>query len=135
VSASLVLVVNLLKYAVAILPSSVVLAAAYWSGASLVSGGANAGASGGGANAAKDDAACISGRTGISLIALVVVSIFSVNGSNNFDSDCCAVISQTLSSIESCSMFLRVLINSCTSKSCFAGSVILRNDMILLNVY
>jgi hypothetical protein len=36
------------------------------------------------------------------LIAWVVVSIFSVNGLNNFDSDCCAVISPTLSSIESC---------------------------------
>jgi hypothetical protein len=30
-------------------------------------------------------------------------------------------------------MFLHVLINSCTNKSRFAGSVILRNDMILFN--
>jgi hypothetical protein len=69
---------------------------------------------------------------GVSLIALVVVSIFSVNGLNNFDRDCCAVISPTLSSIESCIMFLRVLINSCTNKSHLAGSVILRKDMIFI---
>jgi hypothetical protein len=45
---------------------------------------------------------------GNALIAWVVVSIFSVNGLNNFDNDSCAVISPTRSSIETCNMFLRV---------------------------
>jgi hypothetical protein len=92
-----------------------------------VDGGAIARVAGGGTIAANCGGAGSAG--GNALIAWIVVSIFSVNGLNNFDNDCYAVISPTRSSIESCIMFLRVLSNSCTKKSRFAGSVILRNDM------
>jgi hypothetical protein len=68
-------------------------------------------------------------------IALVFVSIFSDNGLYNLDRDCCAIISPTYLLIESCIIFLCVLVNSCINNSRFFGSVISGNHMILFNIH
>jgi hypothetical protein len=124
--------VNRWKYAVAISPSSVVLAAACWSGAPILAGSYTM-------LAVPTWPAVVLPALQDKLAAEASVllprfffSIFTVNGLNNLDGDCCTVIYPTLSSIECCYMFLRVLIHSYTNKSRFAGSVILRNDMISL---